>query len=398
MRQVLFTHGPTLHAKVTIPLAIRFASDGWDVAYVVNRPTFMGISYGFSDDYIRSNPTRVMIRNPQSLRFVARLIGYENDWHAVERRIRYVRRGHFEGFDAVVGTLADRDRMKDIRGRSNVPLFALGYAHTPFLMKIGEPFRSKDDTSYAESVFLTDNAFARTHGFQEILKGSGLLACGFMYLDKVWQYLTQEAGPTSENCWVLIFHPGGYRGELTQPGDSKSVCYARQKSFVERFCLPLISAGFKPVIKIHPLRARFHDLEDVTEIVGHVERENSLDEGSIACLGPESWYWEYAVKSSLILTVGSSSVYELWSAGLRNVVICDFEGGTRTRQYRAFECIVVDSYQQYLDLIASESFRDIEFDPLTARVFEGYHSLFDGQSTQIAYEAITEEISARALV
>lgn len=385
-------HGHTLHTAVTIPLAIYFARLGWQVAYAINGPTFLGVSYGFSDRYIRANPTSVSIVNAKSLRFVARLIGYEEEWLASQRRTEYVKTGSFDGYEAIVATTKDIPRLRQMGREHGLPAFAVGYQHIPFMARVDAPLHSHNGAAERDSVFLTDNAFSQSHKFPEVLSGCGLRLCGFTNLDRPWAYRRDHEDTDAERRWVLIFHPGGYRGVVSQPSDPKGVCHANQKAFVERLCLPLVKAGYTPVIKIHPLRARFHDLEDVTEIVAGVERENGLDAGGIVCVGPESWYWEYALKSSFILTFGSSSVYELWSAGLRNVFVCNFEGQARSRRFDFFESIFIESYEQYLDLISTESFRGLALDPLTAKVFDGYSSLFNGRSTQTAYELINGEL------
>ena len=382
---------------MTIPLAVRFVRLGWQVAYAVHGPTFLGMSYGFSDRYIRANPTNVTIVSAKSLRFVARLIGYEEEWLASQRRTEYVKTGSFGGYQAIVATTKDISRLRQMGREYRLPVFAVGYQHLPFVARVDAPLHSHNGAAERDSVFLTDNAFSRSHKFPKDLGGCGLQLCGFTNLDRVWAYRREHEG-TDGRRWVLIFHPGGYRGVVSQPGDPAGVCYARQKAFVERLCLPLVKAGYTPVVKIHPLRARFHDLKDVTEIVAAVERENGFDAGSIVCAGPEAWYWEYAFKSSFILTFGSSSVYELWSAGLRNVFVCNFEGQSRSRRFDFFESVFIESYRQYLKLISTESFRNLALDSLTAEVFEAYHSLFDGRSTDTAYELIESELAASARV
>jgi hypothetical protein len=392
MKHILFLNSQTLHAKVTIPLALCFTRHGYGVSYLVNLPTLFGRSFGFSDRYIRANPTGVGIINPEALQFVARLIGYGDDWSKYRREIGYHLWRHFGQFDGIIATSKNIPWLRSIRAKHGSPAFAVGYEHIPFTIKIDDPFRSQSDPSELESVFLTDNAFSKAHGFQEILQSCGLHPCGFTYLDKVYQ--RYNARDWSEERVVLIFHPGGYRRVITKPGASRAICYTKQRAFLENLCIPLLQAGFKPVLKIHPLRAQFHDLADVQEIVEDIVHENELDEDSIICIGPESWYWDYAFKSSFILTFGSSSIYELWSAGLRNVFVCDFEGSTRSQKFRFFDSIFIDSYEEYLDFVNVEASRHRPLDALTAQAFEAYHGLFNGQATQTAYELISNELRA----
>lgn len=393
MKRVLFIHTQTLYSKVTIPLALYFARSGYGVSYAVNRPTFLGRSFGFSDRYIRNKPTSVAVINPEALQFAARLIGYEEQWQAHSGQIDYVWRKKFKQFDAVIGTTKNLDWLREIKSRYGIPTFAIGYQHIPFVAQIDHQFDSYEGTSEKESIFLTDNAFANAHNFRQILRSCGLRLCTFTFLDKVYQnYQAQKPLREEEARFVLIFHPGGYRRVLTEASDSKAACYAKQKRFLEQLCLPLVQAGLKPVVKIHPLRAKFHDLNDVKTILRGIERENNLDEQSMLCIGPESWYWQYAFRSSFILTFGSSSIYELWSAGLSNVFVCDFVGRARSQKFRFFDSIFIPSYDAYLEFVTNEGVRDQQFDGLTSQVFEGYRGLFNGQAAQTAYQLISQQL------
>ncbi len=399
VKHLLFLHSHTLHAKVTIPLALRLAQDGYQVSYLVNRPTFLARSFGFSARYVRSHPTAVAIINPESLRYVARLIGYEQAWQEGSRKIGYVwRRGlnDYGRFDGLVSTTKDMRLLRRIRERYSVPAFAVGYQHIPFLVKIDEQFRPEtrffgENLVSSESAFLTDNAFSRAHRFPDILQSCGLYPCGFTYLDRVYAGRQEQEANRDERT-VLIFHPGGYRRVLTEPGDSREVCYARQRAFFEKLCLPLVKAGLRPVIKIHPLCARFHDLPDVEKVAREIEAHHRLPADSILCIGPESWYWKYAFQSRFILTFGSSSVYELWSSGLSNVFVCNFEGGVRSQKFRFFNSIFIDGYEEYLDFVSAEVFRHRPLDALATQVFDAYHSLFDGQATRKVCGLINQEL------
>ncbi|MBI3090349.1 MAG: hypothetical protein HYY96_06740 [Candidatus Tectomicrobia bacterium] len=411
--RLLFAHHQSLYAKVILPLAWYFAGQGHEVAYHINRPQFLGWSWGFSQGSIRRHPTTVGIVNPQALRYVARLIDYERQWEELRGRLRYHRGKRYGGYDAVVATTKDLPWLREVAAEWKVPAFAVGYQHLPFVARVDGGFALPDEAPEVTSLFLSEHPFAQAHGVSEIFQGYALRACSFLYLDRVHARVAGggQAGEEAQSGGVpaaepaspprplaFLFHPGGYRGVVTQFGEGKAACYAKQKVFLERLCLPLIEAGFRVVIKIHPLRARHHDLADVQAIFADIARERRLPSGCVEWLGPEAWYWESAFRSRVILTFGSSSIYELWSAGLRNVYVCNFEGKARSEKFSFFESIFLDSYAAYLKRIeawaGAEATACRETDPVTDEVFRAYSCLFTGRAVETAYRLITHEISA----
>ena len=393
MKRILVLHGHALYAKVLIPVVSKLLHSGHKVVYKVNRPSVFGFSYGFSERYIRSNPNQVEIINPRSLRYVAGLIDHTSDWSASQAKIKYHWRGRLGKFDAVISTTKELPRLRKMSAALDAPAFALGYQHIPFMLKVDRVFRSYDDYTEQNSVFLSENSFSLMHSFPEILENSGLFNVGFTYLDTVWESRNTIDKRTEKDRSVFIFHPGGNRGVFTNPGDSKQVCYANQKKYLTNICLPLIKQGFSPIIKIHPLRAEFHDFVDVSRILSEIEREHGLKPGQIKCIKPGVWYWEHAIKSEFILSFGSSSIYELWSAGLRNVFVCNFTGKARSQKFEFFDSIVINSYDEYQEMIETGEYARRELNELAEDVFSIYSSSFNGKSALNAAELIVREIS-----
>ena len=68
-----------------------------------------------------------------------------------------------------------------------------------------------------------------------------------------------------------------------------------------------------PVIKIHPLCAQYHDYDDLKYLL---TKQNSLY-NKIHLIRRDDTYVNYAKSSRFILTFGSSSLYELWSIGIK---------------------------------------------------------------------------------
>jgi len=390
MKSILFIHNHTLYSKVTIPVILSCVENGWNVTIHVNRLTLFGVSYGFSKRVIKKNPTGVKVINPKSLEFVADLIGLGDEWRAVKDRINFsiISQIFPSKFDVVVGTTKNLKRLSSI-AQVHTSVFALGYQHFPVLLKVGADDKEDSCKYERNSVFLTKNSFANRHSFPDIVKGHQVVLNSFTFLDVVHRRRTDVV---SKEKTILIFHPGGYRDVISSFGDSKEVCYASQMNFLKRLCMPLISMGLKPVIKIHPLRARYHDWEDLVILIDEFERGNKLEKGSIGLIGPEDWFWNLAFNSTLVLTFGSSSIYELWSAGVKNVFVCNFEGVSRSQKFDIFDSIFIDSYEDYLDLLKNPNAWNPVFDQTTEQIYNAYNDLFLGSSVDNALSFILQNM------
>ena len=109
---------------------------------------------------------------------------------------------------------------------------------------------------------------------------------------------------------------------------------------------------------------------------------------------PDCFIYVKDAQSRFIFTFGSTSLYELWSAGVRNAYVCNFVGPTRSRKYRFFESIFIDSYEDYLELIRNQDFQPDNLDALTAQVSDAYHDLFSGCIAQTACQSILNELES----
>lgn len=378
--RLLLVHGHTLYAKVTLPLALRLLELGHEVVVERRRDRW----HRFSDGYVRAHPTTTAIVDRRSLRFVARLTGYEREWDAAEERIEVRRVGAGERFDAVVGTTKDLERLRALASGGSMRAYALGYQHMPYLVTPGRPLPSEPDGS--GSFFMRPNPLTDAHRFLELIGSDGAVPNGFSFLDRV---VERRPAETPARDRVLIFHPGGYRNVVTAPGDSAKTCHAKQLAFFDRACVPALEAGLRAVIKVHPLRARHHDLEDVAEIAEAIEDRHGAARGTITCLGPEAWFWDDAFRSAFVVNYGSSSIYELWAAGIGSAVVCNFEGTARSRKFELFPSIMLDSHAQYAEFVREGRYASLELDPVAAETASAYAELCDGHATDRAGEIVT---------
>jgi hypothetical protein len=366
---------------------------GWNVTFEVNRPVVFGRSFGFSDDRIKKSPTTVNIFNPDSYTFVAELIGLSQDWTSVRQQIQFswFPLTGIKTYDAVIGTQKDIGKLSEIAVRG-IPTFALGYQHLPVIATLNVPTVFKNNHLDTQSIFFSNNPFAEQHKFSDILKNCNVQLNSFTYLDVV--YLRKPKLVQQKNQ-VLIFYPGGYRGMITEPGQDKSTCYKIQKGFLERICLPLLRRSITPVLKVHPLRARHHDVVDLQILCNQIEHENHFNENSIRIMNPLEWVWETVSESIFVLNFGSTGIYEFWTAGITNVYICGFEGKSRSRKYEIFDCCVLKTYKEYERLLEYSGAKSPDFDDLTNSVVGAYQELFDGKATNKAIQHICLELGIK---
>ena len=387
MARVLIYQNLTMYNKVTVPMAIHLARMGHEVSILANRPTFGGWSFGFSQRYITNNPTSVGVVNPEAVHFIADTIDYRHDFEECADRIGFVNRIRANRYDFIVGTTKNLHRLQELNKEQHCPAFALGYQHLPFFLKVGEPFSGGAEV---ESPLLQENVFTTHHDWREILAPHGVRLCNFTHLDKVYQRVSEGGGQVGQQ--VLIFHPGGYRDVVTAPGANKRDSYESQATFLESVCLPLLDVGLQPVVKVHPWRARYHDLEDLRIITADLERRRGLKVGSIQLIGPREWYWDCAIRSAFILSFGSSSLYELWGAGIHKVYVCHFSGTIRSGLFEFFDSIFIKSHAAYRDFLENARYLNRKHDDFTKSIMTSYSDLFDGKACKKAYDLIVGEL------
>ena len=132
---------------------------------------------------------------------------------------------------------------------------------------------------------------------------------------------------------VLLLHPGGYRNVITAPGEDKQRCLAAQRALYARI-LAALPPDAEMVLKIHPLAARYHDAEanaPLAEAMGF----------RIA----EGWLGDVLFDCDVVLSLGSSSLFEIAGLGIAHWVL-PFFSDTRTRYYSEFASMfLVDDAQ-----------------------------------------------------
>jgi len=381
MTSVLFVHIQTFHAKVTIPVALACLKQGWGVTFQVNRPVVFGHSFGFSNEIVGKNPTAVNVLNPEAFDYMADLIGLGDEWRAARKKVKFTLIGTIrpERYDVVIGTTKGMDMLSRI-SKKNIPTFALGYHHLPVFLRVNGPLPDNHDLQVQRSVFFSDNAFSKQHDFRQVIVGSNSVRLNaFTYLDPVYARCLTEYEQTPQ---VLVFYPGGYRGVVSMQGDDRRTCYIAQKALLKQICLPLLAEGLTPVIKVHPLRAQYHDINDLEILAREVEQENGASEGSIRLIGPKAWFWDEAHRSRFILNFASTSIYELWTAGIKKMHVWNFSHKStgRNQKYTNLSGCLLQSYDEYRTVVTAPEKYTPKLDDLSIQVYNAYHSLFRGNA------------------
>ena len=177
---------------------------------------------------------------------------------------------------------------------------------------------------------------------------------------------------------------------LTRQGEGKQACFLRQKEFLKNICFPLLEEGYMPVIKAHPLPARFHTFADLKYIVDKLSKEHKLA-GKIHVINEA--FWPYAQKSRGILCFGSSGIYELYSAGFSNVVICGWLGDSRSKKFSMFDSVFARSERDVLEMLKEGDFENRIHGGLLGDIFCAYSRLHNNSNAEKAASLIIKYAS-----
>jgi hypothetical protein len=385
MKKILFYASHTLYYKVLIPVIIELVKKGHQVSVLSNRPNF----YKYTPKKYSHRPTSNNCINKHSIRYSASLINYLDEFKQIEKKIKYVFFNKIEKYDIIIGVIKDFEKVKNIKKNGVKKIYIVGYQHMPFLLSLNKKISDKNVNILNKKLFLEDNQFSRLHRSKELVldkEVAGYIFVNFTYLDKIYQTLKNITQVKKK--YVLIFHPGGYRDVITKYGENKKNSYKKQKEFIKILCKPVFDKGLIPVLKVHPLFAKYHSFKDLNIIKNDLVKEDKNYEKFIIT---EDIYWDYAIKSKFILTLGSSSLYELYAAGINNVVVINFFGEKRSSLFKMFDNIIINSIDEYITLIKSNK----DFDEIFKngkKAFEIYYKAYSSLNTGNSVKTIINNI------
>ncbi len=385
--KILFVGSHLLYFKVLLPVMASLAERGHMIRFQKTRPDCLG----FSPRYFGRKPTRATFVNRAGLRYVADAIELPDEKKARQACFRSTWFSPIQRFDAVVGTTKDLSVLAEFKHRGVPHVWALGYEHLPVLMSLTEPISGVPVSDTAAAFFLGSNRFAEVHKLRDIVQGAEICDhrfVNFAHLDPKPE--RQGVTELSARDRVLVMHPGGYRKVITNPGAGKKESYERQRAFLEKICDPILEAGLKPVIKIHPLHANYHSAGDVRAILNEMAARDSRY-ASVDVARFE--YWSHVYRSRLIVTFGSSGFYELFAAGVSNVVACSFLTEERANKFEMFDDLFVRTYEDYRAILQPGVFENRlgKLSGLTLQAKQAYGSL----SSQAPATMITAAIESK---
>ena len=377
--KILFCLTHTLYAKALIPLIVRLAGVN-EIFITKNRPEFLG----YSPRICGANPASNRFVNKSAFDYTAGIIGYGQEWSSVRDKIKFVYLGPKKP-DVIIGTTKDLKQLGSFKKNGGMKgIFAIGYQHMPFCISLRDNFIRRNMPQACEDVFIKTNMFSGKHRFREYISGRDVSFRGFPYLDKIYSnYSTKMTEDKKKAPYVLIFHPGGYRGIVSKRGDNKKTSYNNQRDLINTVCRPVLKRGLVPVIKVHPLAARFHFKEDITEIL----RSLSIgDKDFSKVIVEDRDYYKYAYKAEAVITFGSSGIYELFSMGIKKILILGLFGRNRSDKFSIFNGIYIDSKKGYdnfwkrdRESFFKEAYRK---GTILDKVYTSYSTLFTGNNSE----------------
>ena len=381
MKSVLFLNSHLLYAKSTLPVALYLCEAGYDVFFLTNE--LIGLDKRDLAGTTAISPTESKTVNTLTLAQVAKLIGLDKEYEKQKENFNFINKAGLliRRFDHVVGTTKDIDRVAFLC-RKKMSGLVLGYQHLPVVGRTSRKATAVE-TAIKDSVFFSENKFANLHKFSSIVRMmSDRRLVNFMHMDEVWRRWHADAGVGRvDGNHVIVYHPGGWRGIITVKGAPRDEALANQKQWMRKVCEPIFSLGLRPIIKIHPLCARDHDFEDVTLIAREIESDLAVPEGAIEILDRTEWVWQLATTAKALVVFGSSSIYELWSAGIQNIISVRYSNDDRSVKFLDLEVAHISVFPDALKEM-TDSARDMKEDRgrLVDRVANAYAQLFVGDS------------------
>ena len=343
---LLCTH--TLYSKPLIALAYLLKDDFDEIILRDNSKLFRTYNKYKILNEIYNNPTSFKNLNALTYEAVASQINYKKEWKKILPKISFKKFLLFRKNDVIFCTTKDISKYYYLN-YLGFKLFVIGYQHIPI---VGILKRSViTSRSISNNIFLNHN-FSKRHNFNKILSKISFKTTNFPYLFK--QIIPmQDVTNINKNNTALIFHPGGSRGVISNPNDSKETIYKHQEIMFLKLLMPLINNNIDVHIKVHPLRARYHDFHDIKSII--LNSPLSKFSSHINIIPPDESYFNYAKNAKFIFTLGSSSIYEIWLMGLENAYVINFFGNSRSENFNLEKNIMLNSLKDYESLVASDN-------------------------------------------
>ncbi len=285
----------------------------------------------FTEQAIRECPTGVSAVDPSALRFICDLTGLDYTYIDAVRwldpgtdrplsfgercKAKFAKNGVSSArhYDVILSVNKCFPQLNEFTA-SGALLVALPYQNIPDLyLQRGIPFPSVTMNPDADFMFILRN----------IMQG-GHIPSGLPFAEQLTTK-ARESKASVANKKVLLLHPGGFRGVVSNPDDSEATCLANQADLYKAVlqCLP---PGYSLGLKIHPLAAKWHDYPANKPICDQLGI--TLHDGG----WPGNCIFDY----DALISLGSSLIFESVGTGVP-CFIAGFLGGKREKYYSAIK-------------------------------------------------------------
>lgn len=272
-------------------------------------------------------PQAVDLITKDTILHLAKIYNLEKDYKRYKEKINFMPiylnkfqlklNTNLSQFDKIVITTKDLDYLKIFNDKSK--FYAVGYPPIPIFLDLNKNYKKY------RNLFKSVKKFSLEHKFEDIIKSRRYNLRNFSYIAKKRKRINKKDS-------VIIYHPGGYRNVFTKPNENKNNCYKIQKKIFQDLCLPILKQNIKLLIKVHPWHARYHGERDMVKILKKIGINNKVK--VIKANQP----YDYALeKAKFVIMFGSTSAYELWAKGFKNIFFINYYGKKRSKKFSFFK-------------------------------------------------------------
>ncbi|MHA1381911.1 MAG: hypothetical protein ACTSRG_26370 [Candidatus Helarchaeota archaeon] len=282
---ILIYSGMAFHYRSLLPIMKKLVEDGHNVNVLAR-----GI---FSKRRIRNKPRAFNVISRGSLNFVCKEIGIGSEFLNKVNFIPYIRRlniptrSFYKKIDIFISTT------KGFRWLNEMVVYEKPRIAIAYQNMLGTYFTTEN--------ILFPSTCPPDLSFEAYMRDKykiDYIDTGLPFLDSYVERSKKYKNNNSTNK-ILFLHPGGYRGVISNMGDSKELSIKKQREFYLEI-LKSIPSDKKLTVKIHPLAARYHDLK--TNIKYFSDLDIDFIDGFLGdCL------FEY----DAVLSIGSSALFEV---------------------------------------------------------------------------------------
>lgn len=319
--QIVVYASMTFYFRSLLPVISELVKNG-NTVYVIDGQN--GLK-SFNAKRIKKKPKAFNVINESSLKFICRQIGLEDTF--VEK-LKFIPAFLFKNnllfskfykqTDLFLSTVKNFHWLNSVQ-KYNKPRLALPYQN------FFSCYYSTDNKLFDTPYFYADIDFEEKYKRNAVVES---IQTGFPYMDKYFEKSKQKHKRKNQ---VLLLHAGGYRNVITEYNENKQNSYNKQLNLYRKI-LEYLPNNYKLAVKIHPLAARFHDVQ------AHQEMKQEVDIEVV-----EGFLGDLMFDYEAILSLGSSSAYEILPFNIPFWILNFGIKKERTNYYKALSSLFVET-------------------------------------------------------